>query len=102
MSLKGLAVVALVAFPILAQGDCGWLLMKPPGTLSLLDPVNPVAPISQSYQSAAFDSAEACERWRRADIASARDAEMRGKGGRITTMQAGLSRCLPASQVPVR
>jgi hypothetical protein len=91
-----LAVVVLVAAPALAHAECGWLLMVPPvldkrtlnaiGTRAAIN-----APVSEWDQEEAFDSAEKCEEARRRLIAS-----------RHFDPVDSLSRCLPASLVPVK
>jgi hypothetical protein len=93
---RWLVVGALLAVPVLAHAECGWLLMVP----RIFDQKtgNPIearaainAPLSEWVQDVAFDSAEKCEETRGRLLAkkSPHPADVS-------------SRCLPASMVPVK
>jgi hypothetical protein len=105
MRLKWLAVIGLVAVPMLARAECGWLLMMPPDRGSDVPAADrPVfdAPVSVWVQHSAYDPAEACERGKAAAI----DRMLQyAKLGLVSPADAAVpasARCLPASQVPVR
>jgi hypothetical protein len=94
MRLKWLAVIGLVAVPMLAQAECGWLLMVPP----LFDRHGKPIPQGEALHrpmiewihDSAYDSATGCEERRR---------KIRSQ---TEVWQEMWARCLPASQVPVR
>jgi hypothetical protein len=87
-----LAVVVLVAVPMLGHAECGWLLMMPRlydanTDKRLPDRIALSAPLSEWSQGGAFDSAANCET-KRALL--------------LTIPVLAASRCLPATMVPVR
>jgi hypothetical protein len=87
--------LVLVAVPVLAQAECGWLLMVPP----LFDKKgNDIPgreaihrPMAEWIQDSAHDSAAGCEERFRQMISKPR----------VYPVELS-ARCLPASQVPVR
>jgi hypothetical protein len=90
-----LAVLALVALPVIANAECGWLLMTPPVLdkrtgRQIAERELPNRPLVEWFQQRAFDSAAQCEEAK----------------GRITSASGApaffYSRCLPASVVPVK
>jgi hypothetical protein len=95
MTVRWFATLGLVAIPLLAQAECGWLLMVP---LQLNDKV------ADWTQMGAYDMAAQCETERLQLSRSYRQrAESSGKQSDREEHQLWAnSRCLPASQVPVR
>jgi hypothetical protein len=96
--MKLLGVLAMVAVPVLANAECGWLLMVPitmPGVQVIRE-----APLAEWYQYGAFDTAASCDdarvsTWKRATQSA--DAT-----NKVLAVAMPNARCLPASQVPVR
>jgi hypothetical protein len=94
MSLKWLAVVALVAVPMLAQAE-RWLLMVPPVNQ---DVSAAAPPLVEWVQWRVYDTASACEK----ELAGLRGATTTEYGQNPDAIAAWRARCLPASEVPVR
>ena len=65
MRLMWLAVIGLVAVAMLAQAECGWLLMTPPLIESRsgkgMGLPNTLAPLTEWTHEASYDTAAACE-----------------------------------------
>ena len=120
-----LIAVALAALPLLANAECGWLLLVPPSLTASSWP-RPGGGGIQSWgfppesawgQHGAYDSASACETDRRVlvqqrsdgvnDPDVVMDRVRRGGYGSLTLAEQAYARvvwarCLPASQVPIR
>ena len=117
---RWLVVGVLVVLPILANAECGWLLMMP---TSLSREVRSnrafivAPPLNEWRQISAFDSAARCEDRLRGviqglekslpDSSGVANQVMMGKYWDLTEDQQAyirwaFSRCLPASQVTVR
>jgi hypothetical protein len=109
---RWLVTTALTVLPVLAQAECGWLLMVPPvtgdpgkGTYQSLAG----RPMAEWSQHSAHDSAESCERAKSQEVAQL-DATAEKitdpnvyRNLKVLVMLANANyRCLPASQVPVR
>ena len=123
MRLMWLAVIGLVAVPMLVRAECGWLLMTPPLIESRsgkgMGLPNTLAPLTEWTHEASYDTAAACEAGRRAMkrlVGFLKPSERKGledamkKGvvllhlpeATLINTQYDFARCLPASQVPVR
>ena len=108
MSLGWLATIALVGVPLVAEAECGWLLMLPdsPESTGSLNATQRDAwrrkPLSQWHQEGAYDSAADCEGIRLSVGGSLPLEQMRDRevARRFALFRDG--RCLPASVVPVK
>ena len=122
MNFKWLAMAGLVAFPMLAEAECGWLLMVPPR----VGPGLTLPLFSTWDQRSAYDSATSCEayreivalaKWGNARRAAAGKPPLppvdtliaRVRVGEFEELEAEdqtqvrffFGRCLPAMQVPL-
>jgi hypothetical protein len=109
---RWLVATALTVLPMLAQAECGWLLMTPPvtgergkGTYQS----HHGRPMVEWSQHSAHDSAQSCEREKSREVAQLdamaekiTDPKIH-RDLKVMVMLANMQyRCLPASQVPVR
>jgi hypothetical protein len=62
MMVRWFVTAGLVAIPLLAAAECGWVLMLP----KVVGPNEQMGPLSSWYQEKAFDSARECEEFRHA------------------------------------
>jgi hypothetical protein len=98
VAMRGLALL-LVALPVVADAECGWLLMAPMDTRARVP--------GEWRQVSAFDTAAACERWRNSALEEAvrktRDAMTRSNETQVKArLDSGVTwieaRCLPSDQ----
>ena len=94
-------LVMLTAAPTLVSAE-GWLLMQPPTLARGVE-----RPMREWMQMRAFDSAEACEAHREAEVdrwskmLKIPGSSQTEKQFAATSVLYTASRCLPASQVPL-
>lgn len=104
------ALALALLLPLLAQAECGWLLMTPP--IGDGDQPDVRAPLAQWHQQGAYDSAGECqaaieaayvrakaEPWPEPRNLEEAQRLLRRAQSRLALMQ---GRCLPASSVPIK
>jgi hypothetical protein len=102
--VRSVVAVLLIALPTLAQAECGWLLMAPPGWTDDDLGKSLARPLIEWGQEQAYDTAIACEEGKQAKTGfwmKAADRIPQEKRDKLFFRLASY-RCLPASQVPVR
>ena len=94
---RWLTVAALIASPLVAHADCGWVLLAPP--MRADQTFDTGAPLIDWVQEGAYDNATACSN---GQIALSERLKILKLPQDTQLVALYRSRCLPASVVPIR